>query len=81
MSGQYQAEFEKDGKTYQMWIEDKDAVNMKTSLVHKYDLAGACVWASNFANEEVFEIFERNMKQISSYEEWKESFSSPTVKK
>jgi spore germination protein YaaH len=81
ISGQYQATFEKDGKLYQMWIEDKDAVNMKTSLVHKYDLAGACVWASNFANEEVFEVFERNLKQISSYEEWKESFSQPVMKK
>ena len=81
ISGQYQTTYEKDGKIYQMWIEDADAVNMKTSLVHKYNLAGACVWAANFANEEVFEVFERNLKQISSYKEWSQSFSQPIVKK
>jgi spore germination protein YaaH len=81
MSGQYQTSFEKDGKTYQMWIEDKDAVNMKTSLVHKYNLAGVCVWAANFADAEVFEVFERNLKQTGSYEEWKANFSQPVVKK
>lgn len=81
ISGQYQTTFEKDGKTYQMWIEDQDAVNMKTSLVHKYDLVGACVWAANFADEGVFEIFERNLKQIGSYDEWNADFSQPIVKK
>lgn len=79
--GQYHTTYEKDGKTYQMWIEDQDAVNMKTSLVHKYNLAGACVWAANFANEEVFEVFERNLKQVNSYEDWLTYFSTPTVKK
>ncbi len=79
--GQYQANYEKDGKTYQMWIEDADAVNMKTSLVHRYNLAGACVWAANFADERVFSIFERNLKQVQSYEEWKNSYSLPENQK
>lgn len=69
--GQYNAAYEKDGKTIRMWIEDADAVNAKTSLVHKYNLAGACVWAANFANESVWPVFERNLKQIAHYEEWK----------
>ena len=68
--GQYHATYEKDGRTIKMWIEDADAVNAKTSLVHKYNLAGACVWAANFANESVWPVFERNLKQISHYEEW-----------
>lgn len=69
--GQYSATYVKDGKTIRMWIEDADAVNLKTSLIHKYNLAGACVWAANFANEDVWPVFERNLKQIANYEEWK----------
>jgi spore germination protein YaaH len=81
ISGQYQSSFEKEGKKYYMWIEDSDAVNMKTSLVHKYDLAGACVWAANFADKEVFNIFQRNLKEVFSYDEWKMYYSQPSPQK
>lgn len=81
MSGQYQTSYEKEGKTYQMWLEDADAVNMKTSLVHKYNLGGASVWAANFADEQVFNIFERNLKQITTYEEWKNYYGLPAEQK
>lgn len=79
ISGQYQATFEKEGKSYHMWIEDQNSVNMKTSLIHKYNLAGACVWAANFADKNVFNIFERNLKHIKSYEEWKTHYSEPII--
>ncbi len=78
-SGQYQASYEKDGKVYKLWLEDADAVNMKTSLVHKYNLAGASVWAANFADEKVFEVFERNLKQIAHYDEWKSTYEGPAA--
>jgi len=81
ISGQYEASFDKDGIRYQLWIEDENAVNMKTSLILKYDLAGACVWAANFADERVFNIFERNLKQVQSYEEWQMYFSQPELPK
>ncbi|NMA65004.1 MAG: glycoside hydrolase, partial [Clostridiaceae bacterium] len=77
VSGQYEAWFDKDGIKYQLWIEDENAVNMKTSLIHKYDLAGACVWAANFADERVFNIFERNLKQVGSYDEWQMYYNQP----
>jgi spore germination protein YaaH len=79
--GQYHANYEKDGKTYQMWIEDADAVNMKSSLVHRYNLAGTCVWAANFADERVFNILDRNLKQVQSYEEWRTYYSAPEIQK
>ncbi len=81
VSGQYHTSYEQNGTTYQMWIEDQDAVNMKTALVHKYNLAGACVWAANFADENVFLIFERNLKAVSSYEEWQTYYNAPIVNK
>ncbi|MCX7772734.1 MAG: glycosyl hydrolase family 18 protein, partial [Clostridia bacterium] len=76
-NGQYQASYQKDGKTYRLWLEDAEAVNMKTSLVHKYNLGGACVWAANFADEKVFSIFKRNLKEVSHYEEWKSLYGTP----
>lgn len=76
--GQYEASYEKDGTVNRMWLEDKDAVNMKTSLVHKYQLAGASVWAVNFADASVWPVFERNLKKVAHYEEWKQLYSSPT---
>lgn len=81
VGGQYQASFERDGTSYQMWLEDADSVNMKTSLIHKYNLAGACVWAANFADEQTFIIFERNLKQIASYEEWRRDYTLPAERK
>lgn len=75
--GQYNASYDKDGKTYKMWLEDSDSVNMKTSLVYKYNLSGACIWAANFADEQVFNILDRNLKQISSYQEWESYYSTP----
>lgn len=81
ISGQYHATFEKDGMSHQLWIEDANAVNMKTSLIHKYNLAGACVWAANFADEDVFRIFERNLKEVRSFEEWQLYYSQPEANK
>ncbi len=80
-SGQYQTTYEKDGKTYHMWIEDQNSVNTKTSLIHKYNLGGACVWAANFADKDVFYVFERNLKKIKDYEEWRAYYSQPIVDK
>lgn len=80
-SGQYQANFEKDGVIHQLWIEDADSVNMKSSLIHKYDLAGACVWAANFADEKVFNVLDRNLKKVADYNEWSMYYSLPSENK
>lgn len=81
VSGQYEASYKKDGITYHLWLEDANAVNMKTSLIHKYELAGACVWAVNFADAQVYDTLNRNLKQIQSYDEWKKDFSGPIENK
>lgn len=77
-NGQYEASFQKDGKIQKLWIEDADAVNAKTSLVHKYQLAGACLWAANFADASIWPVLERNLKTVAHYEEWKQHYSKPS---
>jgi len=69
-SGQFYAEYSDGEATYKIWLEDENSINLRTSLVHKYDLAGAAVWSGNDAASYVWDIFETNLKTISSYNEW-----------
>ncbi|MDI9483035.1 MAG: glycosyl hydrolase family 18 protein [Bacillota bacterium] len=70
-SGQYAVTFENDDVTCKMWLEDEHSVNYKSILAHKYNLAGTSTWSHNFANEEVWDVFAENLKNIAHYEEWK----------
>lgn len=75
-SGQYVVSFEKDNRTYKMWLENEYSVNLKTSLVHKYNLAGTAAWSHNFANDRVWTVFADNLKKTVHYEEWMNKFAS-----
>jgi len=44
-SGQFYAEYTKDNTNYRLWLEDANSINLRTSLVHKYRLAGTCAWS------------------------------------
>jgi len=69
-SGQNYAEY-KDGKTtYKIWIEDDESINLKSSLVHKYDLAGAASWRKGFESEDIWVVLQNNLKVMQNYTEW-----------
>lgn len=70
-SGQFYSEYTKDGATYKVWLEDENSLNLRTSLVHKYELAGAAAWRLDFEVPEVWNVISRNLKVIGSYSEWK----------
>lgn len=42
--GQYTAEYEKDGKTYKMWIENEVSLEEKLKVMKQNNLAGAAYW-------------------------------------
>ncbi len=42
--GQYTAEYEKDGKTYKMWIENETSLEEKLKVMKQNNLAGAAYW-------------------------------------
>ncbi|NSW91040.1 MAG: SH3 domain-containing protein [Firmicutes bacterium] len=71
-SGQFYAEFKKDGKTYKIWMEDENSINLKSSLVHKYKLAGTAAWRRSDESPEIWEVLNINLKMIRNYSEWKE---------
>lgn len=41
---QYYVEFDYDGSTYQMWMEEENSIEEKMKLIKQYDLAGVSSW-------------------------------------
>lgn len=68
-SGQHYAQYTDNGKTYKVWIEDADSINLKSSLVYKYNLAGAAAWRRGFETENIWPVIAQNLKKTedSSY--------------
>lgn len=73
-SGQFYAEYNKDGATYKVWLEEAHSINLKSSLVHKYHLAGAAAWRLDFEFPEIWNVLRRNLKTFSGYAEWEKQF-------
>ena len=58
--GQYYGEYEKDGCTYQIWLEEERSIELKMKLIKEYNLAGVAGWKLSLQKNSVWEI-------ISSY--------------
>ncbi len=69
-SGQNYAEYKEGGVTYKIWIEDDESINLKSSLVHKYDLAGAASWRKGFESEDIWAVLQDNLKVKQNYNQW-----------
>ena len=80
-SGQFFCRYDKGGKTYHVWIEDPHSANMRSSLVHKYALAGVSAWSRNFVIPDIWDVLNRNLKEIISYYQWQTEayIESPTL--
>ncbi|WP_051569413.1 glycosyl hydrolase family 18 protein [Alkaliphilus transvaalensis] len=68
-TGQYYAEYLKDGKTYKVWLEDGRSLALKATLVEKYNLAGFAAWRKDFEIQEVWGPLNEIIKRGKSYEE------------
>lgn len=69
-SKQFYLEYKDGNALYKMWIEDENSLNLKTSLVLKYNLAGVCSWDYNCSDANVWEAIYANLKGTFSYEQW-----------
>lgn len=65
-TGQHYTEYIKDGKKYRIWLEDEKSIELKSSLVHKYDLAGVASWRKGFETENIWPVLNRILKENSS---------------
>jgi len=69
-SGQFYAEYKKSGAVYKIWVEDKNSLDLKSSLSLKYQLAGTAAWSRTFETPDIWELLNSNLKEIGSYSEW-----------
>lgn len=53
--------FEKDGCTYQIWLEDSQSIAAKVQLVQKYSLAGVAAWKLGFENSGIWQVITDNL--------------------
>ncbi len=55
---QHYAEYEKDGATCKMWLEDARSLQEKLAYIRQADLAGVAAWRLGFEPEEIWTLFD-----------------------
>jgi spore germination protein YaaH len=69
-SGQYYTEYTEAESRFRIWIEDARSIDLKSSLVHRYDLAGAASWRRGFESADIWDVLEHNLKEMNDYATW-----------
>lgn len=54
---QYYVEYEEDGKTFKMWVENEKSVGEKINLANQYNLAGIAFWEKDRETNDEFWTF------------------------
>lgn len=57
--GQYYAEYEADGNTYKIWLEDEKSIELKAALIREYNLAGIAAWKLGLERQDVWDVILR----------------------
>lgn len=60
--GQNTATFEKEGATFQIWMEDSKSIAEKVKLIPKYNLAGVAQWKLGFENSSIWQVITDNLQ-------------------
>lgn len=60
---QYYVEFQRNGATYKMWIEDTKSIQAKFDLMHQYKLAGAAYWQKDFESANIWDVIETEINK------------------
>lgn len=55
------AEYEKNGRTYKVWMEDAKSLKCKLDLVKKYNLAGGAFWRKDQETSDVWKVINENL--------------------
>jgi spore germination protein YaaH len=59
---QYYVEYNEDGYTYKMWIEDENSIEAKLNLIGQYNLAGAAFWAKDREPESIWSLVKNKLE-------------------
>lgn len=60
--GQYYAEYEYDGSTYKIWLEDQNSISKKLEVMQSYSLAGASFWKLRYEKNTVWDTIAAYME-------------------
>lgn len=61
--GQYYAEYEHDGKTYKIWVEDQNSIERKLEVMNLNNLAGASFWKLGYEKNTVWDTIVKCMNE------------------
>lgn len=56
---QYYAEFEYEGSTYQIWLEEERSIEEKMTLIREYNLAGVASWRLGYEHSTIWDVILR----------------------
>jgi spore germination protein YaaH len=62
--GQHFATYTKGEYTFKVWLEDERSIDLKSSLIKKYNLAGAASWRRGFEKPEIWEVLYNNLEKF-----------------
>lgn len=51
-AGQYYVEYQENGTTYMLWVEEETSIRQKLNLVEQYNLAGAAYWRYGYESDD-----------------------------
>lgn len=54
-AGQYYVEYQENGTTYMLWVEEETAIRQKLNLIEQYNLAGAAYWRYGYETDDFWE--------------------------
>ncbi len=58
-TGQYYGEYEKDGATYKIWLEEEDSIKTKLKLITQADMAGIACWKLGLEKESIWDVINK----------------------
>ena len=53
---QYKVEYTKNGRKYEVWLEDEKSIEAKLDLVGKYNLSGAAYWQKGMEIDSIWDL-------------------------
>lgn len=59
---QYYVEYEQNGTTYKMWLEEEESIKAKFALMKEYNLAGAAYWQKDFEKASIWDVVAEEIK-------------------
>lgn len=59
---QYYVEYEQNGATYKMWLEEEESIKAKFALMKEYNLAGAAYWQKDFEKASIWDVVAEEIK-------------------